>query len=594
MEIKEIPRGQLSTIILSTLLDGDKYGYEIIKDIETKSDGKIKIKQPSLYSSLTRMENQKLISSYWRDSDIGGKRHYYRLTDFGRKQTEQWQSDFANSNSIVSSLFKDGENNENFVLKDDDPTPKFLQQENLFKAQDISFDKKSAKKQEDTTLPDQINIFEVPINQNNIIDKPVEIEEKILPPPEKNYNVYKDLSLLRDNQNISSFASNQNSETNDIKEFDNNASQNANKSYFESTKISETNPDTEYSYDIEEFDGNDDTESFLNLAKQKQEYDNQDLKKEVIENEYSSINFNNNNETNIPKTLNLDIKQEDVKEKSEGIFIPKTDDENKSEKTTSNNEANNNLSEENLVETKDAGIFITETPDPDSLPKVKKIQPARFNIVGESPLFKFSPAENKYNELVEDLYKKGFNDKSSEGYLSYSTLEDYYKKIGLKFYPYKQKDMSENGKSGKIEKSSNEFIPINKVNFYKSIIYLALILFETWLTYSILSLVGANPNHIFLYIIISLIVVGISIYMGILMYKNPNKQLPKYNIERKQFLINLGITLLGILLVFSFNMLFGFNGENFIDYSTTIVLPIILLLNIPLSTYINFVMNKKF
>ena len=138
MEIKEIPRGQLSTIILSTFLDGDKYGYEIIKDIETKSGGKIKIKQPSLYSSLTRMENQKLISSYWRDSDIGGKRHYYRLTDFGRKQTEQWQNDFINSNSVVSGLFKDGENGENFKLKEEpvkeekQEEPKFLQKENLF------------------------------------------------------------------------------------------------------------------------------------------------------------------------------------------------------------------------------------------------------------------------------------------------------------------------------------------------------------------------------------------------------------------------------------------------------------------------------
>ena len=83
MEINEIPRGQLSTILLSTLLSGDKYGYEIIKDIEEKSGGRLKIKQPSLYSSLTRMEKQKLISSYWRDSEIGGRRHYYSLTDYG-------------------------------------------------------------------------------------------------------------------------------------------------------------------------------------------------------------------------------------------------------------------------------------------------------------------------------------------------------------------------------------------------------------------------------------------------------------------------------------------------------------------------------
>ena len=100
----EIPRGHLSTIILSTLLDGDKYGYEILKAVEKQTNGIIKIKQPSLYSSLKRMEDQNLISSYWRDSDIGGRRHYYRLTDLGRKQTIEWQKDLVTSQKCVKEI----------------------------------------------------------------------------------------------------------------------------------------------------------------------------------------------------------------------------------------------------------------------------------------------------------------------------------------------------------------------------------------------------------------------------------------------------------------------------------------------------------
>ena len=68
MPKEEIPRGQLSNIILSTLIDNDKYGYEIIDVVKDKTDGKVIIKQPTLYSSLRRMEEQGLISSYWRDS----------------------------------------------------------------------------------------------------------------------------------------------------------------------------------------------------------------------------------------------------------------------------------------------------------------------------------------------------------------------------------------------------------------------------------------------------------------------------------------------------------------------------------------------
>lgn len=76
-------RGSVNNIIMESLYSGEKYGYEIIKEVEEKTNGKIKLKQPSLYSSLSRFEAKGLIDSYWQDSDIGGKRHYYRLTDSG-------------------------------------------------------------------------------------------------------------------------------------------------------------------------------------------------------------------------------------------------------------------------------------------------------------------------------------------------------------------------------------------------------------------------------------------------------------------------------------------------------------------------------
>ena len=67
-----IPRGQVSTILLGALASGDKYGAQLLAELQ--KDNEITIKQPTLYSTLSRMEKQGLISSYWRDSDIGGKR----------------------------------------------------------------------------------------------------------------------------------------------------------------------------------------------------------------------------------------------------------------------------------------------------------------------------------------------------------------------------------------------------------------------------------------------------------------------------------------------------------------------------------------
>lgn len=82
-------RGSVNNIILESLMTGQKYGYEIIKEVEEKTNGKIKLKQPSLYSSLKRFETKNIITSYWGDSEIGGRRHYYLLTDYGRKYCEK-------------------------------------------------------------------------------------------------------------------------------------------------------------------------------------------------------------------------------------------------------------------------------------------------------------------------------------------------------------------------------------------------------------------------------------------------------------------------------------------------------------------------
>ncbi len=76
----------LIPLILYELAESDKYGFELSKSIETLSNGKIVIKQATLYTILKKLEKSKFICSYWQDSEIGGKRHYYKLTQNGNLQ----------------------------------------------------------------------------------------------------------------------------------------------------------------------------------------------------------------------------------------------------------------------------------------------------------------------------------------------------------------------------------------------------------------------------------------------------------------------------------------------------------------------------
>lgn len=105
----DLIRGHIDTIILKALFEGDKYGYEICKEVEERSGGTYELKQPTLYSCLKRLESQKLISSYWTDSEIGGKRHYYKLTDLGKETYQKNQDDWNRSRVIIDSLISSGE-----------------------------------------------------------------------------------------------------------------------------------------------------------------------------------------------------------------------------------------------------------------------------------------------------------------------------------------------------------------------------------------------------------------------------------------------------------------------------------------------------
>ena len=103
----ELIRGHIDTIILKTLDGSSKYGYEICHDVETVSNGEYELKQPTLYSCLKRLEDKGLISSYWEDSDIGGRRHYYKLTQEGKKVYNENTKNWILSRDIIDSLILD-------------------------------------------------------------------------------------------------------------------------------------------------------------------------------------------------------------------------------------------------------------------------------------------------------------------------------------------------------------------------------------------------------------------------------------------------------------------------------------------------------
>lgn len=82
-------RGTLELVLLSMLKDGDKYGYEIVRELFARSNGTYMLQEGSMYPSLYRLLDRGLISD--RKEQVGKKRTrvYYHLTDAGEKYLEE-------------------------------------------------------------------------------------------------------------------------------------------------------------------------------------------------------------------------------------------------------------------------------------------------------------------------------------------------------------------------------------------------------------------------------------------------------------------------------------------------------------------------
>lgn len=81
-----IPPTTLEFHILLTLGDGERHGYAIIKEIEQRTDGKLRPRSGTLYAAIQRLEDGKLIEEVSPARKQGDqRRRYYRITPRGKR-----------------------------------------------------------------------------------------------------------------------------------------------------------------------------------------------------------------------------------------------------------------------------------------------------------------------------------------------------------------------------------------------------------------------------------------------------------------------------------------------------------------------------
>jgi DNA-binding PadR family transcriptional regulator len=97
--------GSTVLLLLSLLNEADRYGYEIIKELELRSDQTFQFKEGSLYPVLHKLENLGYVKAYLSKGDTGKERRYYKITERGKKQLaeekKQWDIFSLSVNKVI-------------------------------------------------------------------------------------------------------------------------------------------------------------------------------------------------------------------------------------------------------------------------------------------------------------------------------------------------------------------------------------------------------------------------------------------------------------------------------------------------------------
>ena len=102
----DLLQGTLDLLILRTLQDEAKHGWDIAERIEQMSEHVLEVNQGSLYPALHRLEHQSLIKAEWGISELGRRARFYRLTAAGRKQLQAAFEDWQRISAAINRVLK--------------------------------------------------------------------------------------------------------------------------------------------------------------------------------------------------------------------------------------------------------------------------------------------------------------------------------------------------------------------------------------------------------------------------------------------------------------------------------------------------------
>jgi PadR family transcriptional regulator PadR len=104
---EQMRKGTTTVILLNLLADVGRpmYGYEIIQELEARSQGYFQFKEGLIYPRLHELERRGYLRSEWQGDEGSRRRKFYAITDTGRHRLERelqgWQSFTEQVNQLL-------------------------------------------------------------------------------------------------------------------------------------------------------------------------------------------------------------------------------------------------------------------------------------------------------------------------------------------------------------------------------------------------------------------------------------------------------------------------------------------------------------
>jgi DNA-binding PadR family transcriptional regulator len=99
---QDLVKGSIVPVVLALVRERPMYGYEMVKQVNARTGGRLEWREGTLYPALHKLESDGLIIAEWRDAPASSagssgarQRKYYAITRKGRselnRRASEWQ-----------------------------------------------------------------------------------------------------------------------------------------------------------------------------------------------------------------------------------------------------------------------------------------------------------------------------------------------------------------------------------------------------------------------------------------------------------------------------------------------------------------------